>query len=90
MNQALFFENGSAVQSLIGPSGGNLAHRLVKIESPQEVADELYLSTLTRFPTEEERNDVAEHLKARAADRAVAIGEIVWALLSSNEFRFNH
>ncbi|QDV30509.1 hypothetical protein Spb1_24430 [Planctopirus ephydatiae] len=90
VNQALFFENGSAVQSLIGPSGGNLAHRLVKIESPQEVADELYLSTLTRFPTEEERNDVAEHLKARAADRAVAIGEIVWALLSSNEFRFNH
>lgn len=90
VNQALFFENGSAVQSLIGPSGGNLADRLVKIESPQELADELYLSTLTRFPTDEERHEVAEHLKDRTGDRAVAIGEVVWALLSSNEFRFNH
>ena len=89
VNQALFFENGSAVQSLIGPSGGNLADRLVKIEAPQELAEELYLSTLTRFPTDEERHDVAEHLKDRS-DRAVALGEIVWALLSSNEFRFNH
>ena len=90
VNQALFFENGSSVQSLIGPSGGNLADRLVKIESPQELADELYLSALTRFPSEEERNDVAEYLKDRTSDRAVAVGELVWALLSSNEFRFNH
>ena len=71
-------------------SGGNLADRLTKIEEPSQLAEELYLSTLTRLPTEEERNDVAEHLKDRSADRAVAVGELVWALLSSNEFRFNH
>lgn len=90
VNQALFFENDSVVQSLLGPSGGNLTDRLTKIEDPAQLADELYLSTLTRFPTEAERSDVASHLHDRSADRPTAVGELVWALLSSNEFRFNH
>ncbi|HTN75991.1 MAG TPA: DUF1549 domain-containing protein [Pirellulaceae bacterium] len=90
VNQALFFENGSMVQGLFGASGSNLTGQLAKMEDAGMLAEELYLSTLTRFPSEEERQDVANYLKDRAADRAVAVGELVWALLSSNEFRFNH
>jgi hypothetical protein len=54
------------------------------------LAEELYLSTLSRLPTEEERQDVAQYLEGRTADRAAAVAELVWALLSSNEFRFSH
>lgn len=90
VNQALFFENGSVVQSLFGASGGNLTDRLTKLEDLGLLTEELYLSTLTRFPTDEERQDVTNYLKDRPADRATAVGELVWALLSSNEFRFNH
>jgi hypothetical protein len=90
VNQALFFENGSAVQSLLGASGGNLTERLVQQSDIGPLAEELYLSTLSRLPTEEERQDVAQYLEGRTADRAAAVAELVWALLSSNEFRFSH
>ena len=53
------------------------------------VADELFLSVLTRHPTADERKDIAEALKA-APDRRTAVTEIVWALVVSAEFRFNH
>ena len=90
VNQALFFENGGVVQSLAGPAAGNLTDRLSKVEDLGLLAEELYLSALTRFPSEQERQDVANYLKDRSADRGVAVGELVWALLSSSEFRFNH
>ncbi len=90
VNQALFFGNGSLVQGWLSPAGGNLAERLIKIESPAELADELYLSVLTRPATPEEKDDLAAYLHERTDDRQTAISELVWALVSSNEFRFNH
>jgi hypothetical protein len=90
VNQALFFGNGSLVQGWLSPAAGNLTERLVKMESPAELADELYLAVLTRRPTQEEADDVANFLQERSADRPAAVGELIWALVSSNEFRFNH
>jgi hypothetical protein len=54
------------------------------------VAEELYLSILTRRPSDEERNEVIDYLKSRDKDRAAAFGELAWASLASTEFRFNH
>ena len=52
--------------------------------------EELYLSVLTRRPSDEERKEVAEYLKSRASERATALKDLAWALLASAEFRFNH
>ena len=90
VNQALFFGNGSVVQGWLAPSAGSLTDRLAKTEDSGPLAEELYLSILTRLPTQEERDDVAAYLKDRADDRPAAVGELIWALVSSNEFRFNH
>lgn len=90
VNQALFFENGGAVQSLLTPQPANLLDRLRQQSDSSLLADELFLSIYTRLPTEDERQDVVSHLQSREADRLPAISELVWALLSSNEFRFNH
>jgi hypothetical protein len=67
-----------------------LTERLVKLEDAAALADELYLAVLTRLPTQEEKDDVAAILTERAAERPAAIGELVWALVSSTEFRFSH
>jgi len=45
---------------------------------------------LTRRPAEDEAKDVFEYLKGRDKDRPMALQELVWALLASAEFRFNH
>jgi hypothetical protein len=89
-DQALFLSNGAQVRGCLAPRAGNLTDRLSKLSDPVAVADESYLSVLTRRPAADEAKDVAEHLKGRDKDRAVAVQELVWALLASAEFRFNH
>jgi hypothetical protein len=89
LNQALFFGNGGLIEDWLKPSNENLTARLIKLEDPRQLADELYLTVLTRLPRATERRTVAAYLQDRA-DRDVAIQEMVWGLLASNEFRFNH
>jgi hypothetical protein len=90
VDQALFLSNAGRVRGWVAPSGGNLADRLNKLEDPKAFAEELYLSVLTRRPLELEVAYVKQYLQKRTKDRAVATGEIIWALLTSTEFRFNH
>lgn len=48
------------------------------------------MSVLTRLPSAEERKDVADFLAAQQGDRNTGLGDLVWALETSAEFRFNH
>ncbi len=90
VGQTLFLRNGSAVRGWLAPGGGNLTERLLKLADTSRVADELYVSVLTRYPAQEERRWVAEFLTRRTEDRAAAVADSVWAMVSSAEFRFNH
>jgi hypothetical protein len=89
LDQALFLANGPLVRGWLAPREGNLTDRLLKAASHSALCDELYLSVLTRLPSDEERKDVAEFL-AKAKSRPAAIQELIGALLASAEFRFNH
>jgi hypothetical protein len=89
-DQALFVANGPLVRSWIAPRPGNLADRLNQTADTGALAEELYLSVFTRTPTAEERKEVTDFLAARPKDCAAAIQDLVWALLASTEFRFNH
>jgi hypothetical protein len=90
LDQTLFLSNGALVRGWLAPRAGNLTDRLAKLKDASALADELYLSVLTRFPTAEERKDTAEYLARHTADRATALQDLAWALLASAEFRFNH
>lgn len=85
-DQALFVANGGSVRSW----GNNLANRLNGISDAAALADELYSCALSRKPSEAEAAQVSGYLAGRPNDRPVALQEIVWALLASAEFRFNH
>jgi hypothetical protein len=89
-DQALFVANAGAVNSWVAPAGDNVTERIVKKEDPNAAAEELYLSLFTRMPSDGERAAVASFLKNRTNDKAAAAQELVWALLNSAEFRFNH
>lgn len=90
LDQALFLANGNAVRGWLAIRPGNLAERLTKLADANALAEELWLSVLTRQPTDDERRAIADYLSKRPADRAVAIQEMTWSLLASAEFRFNH
>ena len=89
-DQALFAANGGSINSWVTPAGDNVTERITKTEDPRVAAEELYLGVLTRMPTDEEIEEVTTHLASRAADKNAAAQELVWALLNSAEFRFNH
>lgn len=88
--QALFLSNGEPIQSWLDRGGHGLARRLAALTDPQAVADELYLGVLTRRPDAGERTEVAQYLASRGGDKLPALKELVWSLLTSTEFRFNH
>jgi len=87
---ALFLRNGEHVLWALKPRAGNLVERLAALPDAAQVADELYLSILTRLPADDERAEIAALLEKNAADRPRAIGRCAWALLSSAEFFSNH
>jgi hypothetical protein len=89
-DQALFSANGGSINSWVAPSAGNVTDRVIKQEDPKAAAEELYLAVLTRLPNETEAAEVATHLANKKENKPAAAQELVWALLNSAEFRFNH
>lgn len=90
VDQALYFSNGGTVLSWLNPSGNNLTARLNKLEDPKAIAEEMYISVLTRRPSDQEANDVVGYFGSRKDDKVGALKEMAWALVTSAEFRFSH
>lgn len=87
---ALFLLNDDVLLSLLKPADGNLVERLAKLEDATQLAEELYMSVLTRRPTPEETEEVSDYLVSTPDDRPTSCGHLVWALLASTEFGVNH
>ncbi|MCH2379876.1 MAG: DUF1553 domain-containing protein, partial [Pedosphaera sp.] len=85
-DQALYFANGGTVRGWLG----TLAGRLTNMEEPKALAEELYLTVLTRRPTNTETAAVLQFLIGQKDSRTNAIREMAWGLMTSTEFRFNH
>ncbi|MFN8705041.1 MAG: hypothetical protein ACK50J_00045, partial [Planctomyces sp.] len=87
-DQALFTSNANEINGWVVPAGDNASERIVKTQDAGLAAEDLYLGVLSRMPTDEEKIDVRDFLAARS-DRSLAARELMWALISSAEFRFN-
>jgi hypothetical protein len=88
---ALFLSNERMILGWLSPKLENgLVARLDKMTQSDEMAEELYLSVLTRLPSAEEKAELAAHLRRRGEARTQALEELAWALLASTEFRLNH
>ena len=79
VEQALFLSNAADLGAWLKPNGDNLTARLQKLEDSKAIADELYLSVLTRKATGEETAAVTEYLSNRKDDRTAALSELAWA-----------
>lgn len=89
LDQALFLEHGSVVLPWINSQPNNLLGRVAAMTEPAQIAEEFYLSVLSRPPTAEEIAEVAD-LCGKPEDRPAALQDLLWALIASTEFRFNH
>jgi hypothetical protein len=86
--QLLHLQNGAEIGRKLDDSEGRL-HRLVKRgRTPDQIVTELYLATLSRPPTPTERAAVLRALEG--AKPEAALTDLLWALLNTKEFAFNH
>ena len=89
-DQALFAANGGSLNGWLSPAGGNVSDRMIVEKDARKVAEDLYLTVFSRSPTVEESADVARLLAVPDAEKRSVVEELVWGLLTSAEFRFNH
>jgi hypothetical protein len=89
-DQALFTANGGSIAAWVAPTPGHLSYRLLQQPDPRVLADDLYMTVLSRPPTDDEIADVTRILQISTKDKPAAVQELVWGLLASAEFRFNH
>ncbi len=89
--QLLHLQNGDSLNEKIRSDDGRLAKLLAAKADDSEVIDELFLATLSRLPTSEERNGiVTTGSDVDRASRLDLFADVLWALLNSKEFAFNH
>lgn len=92
MHEHLYLNNGQLGQ-LVTQEKGSLLEWLTKSEaSSQERVERMFLSTLSRRPTETEQARFVEHIEGEENKdrRAERYREALWVLMTCSEFRFNH
>ncbi|MFO0846100.1 MAG: DUF1553 domain-containing protein [Gemmataceae bacterium] len=87
--QALQLINGPTVNDKLRAATNRVGKLLGRKIDDRAVLDQLYLSTLSRLPTEEDVKVSLEYL-AKNADKRKAWEDVHWALINSKEFLFRH
>jgi hypothetical protein len=88
--QALHLMNSPEITEKIQHRKGRIAGLLKSNLSDAEIADQLFLATLSRLPTADERTLVQQSLADLPNDRRAAWEDVLWALLNRKEFIYNH
>ncbi|MGA2072251.1 MAG: DUF1549 domain-containing protein [Terriglobia bacterium] len=98
VTQALHIINGDTLNYKLRDAGNSI-DMLIKLGfSDEEIVNYLYLASLSRYPAEAERAALlnalreAESAKVQGISnpRRAALSDMAWALLTSEEFVFNH
>lgn len=88
--QALTLMNGDETATVTHPEQGSLLASLAApFFSPADRVEILFLATLSRRPTDEERQVFEKHVSEKSEDRATWANAL-WAIVNSAEFTLNH
>ena len=86
LHEHLYLNNGPLMQMISGGKG-TLAEFVADRKQPMDTRiQRMYLTTLNRRPTPQEREKFSSFL----ADEKASVADAIWALITSSEFRFNH
>ncbi|MCL4202430.1 MAG: DUF1549 domain-containing protein [Pirellulaceae bacterium] len=88
LSQALHLLNGDAVHGKV-QRGGVVKKLLDAGQTPAQVVETLYIRCLARKPTPEEVEQLTT-IVGQAANPQLGLEDVMWAILNSREFLFNH
>ena len=91
VTQVLHIFNGDTLNQKLSAKRNRITKLLDSKKAIPELIDEVFLTTLSRFPTSEEKLKFQHALESAKPDELrLALEDTYWALLSSKEFIFNH
>lgn len=91
--QSLFRMTDPVLLGKLNDPKGRVQRILRSRSTPDEQVEELFLATLTRYPTPEEKAEAVAHLKSSgpsSQDKVKALTDLLWALINTREFILNH
>ena len=86
--QRLFLLNSSHIQRKI-EQGPAMQALLVAKKQPREMINDLYLTIMSRFPTDQEAKTVVAYVQSGGKAREAMV-DVAWALINSAEFMYRH
>ncbi|MSU78661.1 MAG: DUF1553 domain-containing protein [Gemmataceae bacterium] len=89
ISQALHLLNGDILNKKIGDPTGKIDGLLKAKQKNEQVVEDLYLSTLSRLPNQDEI-DRANRWIREAPNVREGLQDLLWTLLNSREFLFQH
>ena len=90
ISQALHLMNSSEVSDKIRHRSGRVRRLATSGLLPEQVVEELYFTALSRLPTPPEKKLMLKAFSLPGRDRQTAAEDVLWALLNSKEFIYNH
>ena len=92
ITEALFLTNNDALNKFVSDSGqdSHLIPRLRKLDSDSARAKTLVWTIFGRDATADEHDRITQYLQNSEGDAESRLRHIVWSMLTSAEFRFNH
>ncbi|HMF16414.1 MAG TPA: DUF1553 domain-containing protein, partial [Gemmataceae bacterium] len=89
LTQVLHLSISPEVENKVSSGNGRVAKLVTAKTAPDRAIEELYLAAMSRFPTAEERQRTNEYL-SRQTDLRRGLEDVLWVLINSKEFMFNH
>jgi hypothetical protein len=91
VGEALLFSNGDRLMKEFLTDGpGSLLSRVKTMQDPAEAVAFLVKVVYGRPPTDDERKALVAYVEKRSDRPAEAYRQVLWALVTSPEFRFNY
>jgi len=89
--QILHLLNSELISGKLQHDGGAIARLTRETADNGKVSEELFMTFLSRAPTDKEKTAVLEYVtKQGESKRRQAFEDVAWALINSKEFMFNH
>jgi hypothetical protein len=86
----LFSNSDKIIHEFLADGNDKLLGRVKSLPDRDKTVELIVRSVLCRLPTADEQRTLQEYLARRSDRSAEAYRQVIWALISGAEFRFNY
>ncbi len=91
LSQVLLLANSDEIENKVADANSRIAGLIKAGQNDADIIDELFLAAYCRPPTADERTKTTGYVTAAGAEkRQAALEDVLWAMLNSKEFSYNH